>query len=65
MAKPDSIRNATLQILLDRRDSLQDALDATDDGDQARALTVEIRRVRNLLSQYCGRSDPSRDMYLQ
>lgn len=58
------LRNETLAVLLDRRDALQAALEEAD-GDQAKALNVEIRRVRDLLSTYCGRSDPSWDMYLR
>ena len=63
MANPNQLRNDTLAALLDRRDALQDALDVAD-GDQARALRGELRRVRELLTTYTNRSKPSRDMYV-
>lgn len=65
MARYVPIRHDTLQVILDRRDYLAATLDVTDDEDQVRALRVELRRIRELLSTYTGRSNPTRDMFAQ
>lgn len=60
---PNALRNATLNVLLDRLESLETAQELGGE-DRGRTYRREIGRVRDLLSQYCGRSNPSRDMFL-